>query len=444
MTETLRAVLSAEVVGTPLAEPLERAGAALFDAYTDATSPIAPGTQIARGLARAVASNMECGRYLAHRPELMTQLSRARAATLAERASELLDPAAVERFAAGGDLEASLDELRLLRSDETVLTACLDLSDEVPFELASEHLSIVAEGCMSRALALASQQLSVDDRDGPLSVVGMGKLAGRELTYRSDLDLIFLYPDEIEDSQAAAKLAQRMIAYLSTPTGAGVAYEIDARLRPSGRQGALVTSYSAFSSYQTKRAALWEHLALLRARAISGRVDEGQALLERVQRQVVTPARSLWPELSAMRDRVTRERGGASKGQVPFKAGAGGLMDVDFLAAGGLLERGTRLEQGVLPSVPEMLRASSRSNGAPQPLDHYSILRRLEARARWVIGRAVERVSASSDVFPVISELFRAGLSPESLLSEIETARSGVRGAFERVVSAQQIGALSA
>ena len=108
----------------------------------------------------------------------------------------------------------------------------------------SEYLSIVAEATTRAALALARRELRGADH-GAFAVIGMGKIAGREFTYHSDLDLIFLYGGDTEIDRAS-RLGQRLISYLTTMTGAGIAYEVDTRLRPSGQQGMLVASFAGY------------------------------------------------------------------------------------------------------------------------------------------------------------------------------------------------------
>src|SRR3990172_3379766 len=105
----------------------------------------------------------------------------------------------------------------------------------------------------------------------------MGKLAGREFTYHSDLDLVFLHPGDASELAAASRVGQRLVGQLTTMTGAGVAYTVDARLRPSGHQGALVTTFEGFEHYQLEQAQTWEHLALLRSRVIAGDGGRGHA-----------------------------------------------------------------------------------------------------------------------------------------------------------------------
>jgi glutamate-ammonia-ligase adenylyltransferase len=270
----------------------------------------------------------------------------------------------------------------------------------------------------------------------------MGKVAGREFTYHSDLDLIFLYQGDAEEIVRVSRIGQRTISYLTTMTGAGVAYAVDTRLRPSGQQGMLVTSFAGFDQYQRERAETWEHLALLRARAIAGDIADAQKLLDRVRRTVVGSGRDPWPYIADLRGRVHTERASESQDSVPIKTGRGGLMDVDFLAAGGVLEGGVDYLPDY-PSVPSMLRGLDLGEPVNGLLADYHTLRIVEARCRWVHGRAIEDLETDEDSLAVVAELVEPGLSGAELLDRIATLRKRVRAAFERVITAGTIRALA-
>jgi glutamate-ammonia-ligase adenylyltransferase len=227
-------------------------------------------------------------------------------------------------------------------------------------------------------------------------------------------------------------------------TGAGVAYQIDSRLRPSGRQGALVSTFSAFREYQAGRAALWEHLALMRARAIAGQTEWAQQVLEGAQRSALGGGRPAWSEIAAMRQRVEQERAREHEDEaaIPFKTGRGGLMDVEFLASGALIERAGALPEGQLPSIPALLRAGVSGRRVEALLQDCALLRRLGARSRLVMGRSVERVSLNDESAECIAELMEPGLSTERLAEQVEAARANIRAAFAAVCEAGTIAAL--
>lgn len=422
--------LARAVAGGPLA--------AEFGAFVEAGGAGAGrlSEPVLRGVARVLGSQPRLGGLLA-RPALLERLAGAGPQSLREWGREL---AAGPGEAGEGDLERALDELRLLRRQETALAACLDLAGLVPFPAVSEFLSLLAEHVAGRAYALARRSLG--PRPGvPLAVIGMGKLAGREFSYHSDLDLVFLFQGGIEAIDAASRAAQRMISYLTTMTGAGVAYAVDARLRPSGQQGALVTSFAGFERYQTEEAETWEHVAGLRARPIAGDVTIAAATLARVHAAILARRKPPWVYLADLRARVERERGSESGGSIALKTGPGGLMDADFLAAGALLERGAeRFPE--LPSVAAMLRAGARGPRVDALLEDYEWLRLVEARTRWCAGRAVESLDPDGARRARVAELVEPGLAPERLVARIAATRGRIRAAWNAVIAADTIAAL--
>ena len=171
-----------------------------------------------------------------------------------------------------------------------------------------------------------------------LAAVAMGRLGAAEMSYNSDLDLIFVYHDrgEVAESSrvAASRIVQKFIAVLEARTREGYAYKIDLRLRPSGNAGPLVASLDGFRDYhRTNSAAVWERQALVRARVIAGEPELG-AEVEAARREFVFGrglSRAEVGEIAAMRLRIERELGADGRGRLNIKQGRGGLVDVEFL-----------------------------------------------------------------------------------------------------------------
>jgi len=380
--------------------------------------------------------------FLSHRPAFFERLVAPDAADFARRSRELERR---ELSTDTGDLEGCLDELRLLRREETCFAACVDLGGGVDFAAVSDFLSSLAESITRQALGLALAACrgnGTDPSEPGFAVIGMGKIAGREFTYHSDLDLIFLHEGGPDQIAQVSRIGQRLISYLSTMTGAGVAYAVDTRLRPSGQQGMLVTSFDGFERYQTDKAQTWEHMAMLRARPIAGETEGADALLARVRAQILARRDSPWQHLDALRRRVEAERAREGNNAIAIKTGAGGLMDMDFLAGGGLLEAGTSAFPQ-LPSVRAMLEACAADLRAEALLRDYRLLRIAEAHARWVYGRSVETIDATDTQLSTAAELVESGLSAAGLLERIAAARGRIRSAYEAVVQAGTIRALA-
>lgn len=236
--------------------------------------------------------------------------------------------------------EAALAALRLFHHRQLVNVGLLDLDGRIDRAEAEHALTDLAEVCLEAALQLAVRQTARFDEAtaaGELLVVGMGKLASREMSYGSDLDLVFLYRIDAEGSDLPeaqsgfARQAQKLIGALDTPTAQGSCYSVDARLRPSGGQGALVTSLDAFRAHHEKSAMAWERQALLRARRVAGSEALGERF-DAVRRELLMRpvGDDLAVEMHRVRMRMEEEIGRESEGRRDLKVGRGGLVDVEF------------------------------------------------------------------------------------------------------------------
>jgi glutamate-ammonia-ligase adenylyltransferase len=175
------------------------------------------------------------------------------------------------------------------------------------------------------------------------AVLALGKLGGREMTATSDLDLILIYDfDEkapgstgkrpLYGAQYFARLTQRLINSLTAQTNYGALYDVDMRLRPSGRAGPLATQIGSFTSYQETEAWTWEHMALTRARVVSG-TPQFRMRVEKVIRAILQRPRDaalLAGDVVEMRVAIAREKG--DRDRWDLKYAAGGLIDIEFIA----------------------------------------------------------------------------------------------------------------
>src|SRR6185369_14277879 len=243
-------------------------------------------------------------RFLRH-PELLDGLLRQDGVALEKGRDAMSDEltARLAAFAGGTSLderlEHALGELRRFKNEEVLRVAVYDIAGTLPLASVAAQLSDLAEVCLERALLLAEEEAQSRGRlpAERLCVIALGKLGGRELGYHSDLDLVFVYRDPADGERRGdhARLAQRFMSFLQMPLREGFLYKIDTRLRPSGNQGALVTSAGGFARYHTGagggggapvRSQLWERQALLRARFVAG--DAG--LFEEMREAVLVPA----------------------------------------------------------------------------------------------------------------------------------------------------------
>jgi glutamate-ammonia-ligase adenylyltransferase len=175
------------------------------------------------------------------------------------------------------------------------------------------------------------------------SLIALGKLGSREMTPSSDLDLMLIYdfdaerpesdgPRAVHAVQYYTRLTQRLVSALTSPTRAGRLYEVDMRLRPSGRKGPVATQLSAFIAYQESEAETWEHMSLTRARPIAGEATLGEEVADVIARTLMRPRdpATLAREVREMRALIAREKGDADPWDL--KLARGGLLDVEFVA----------------------------------------------------------------------------------------------------------------
>jgi glutamate-ammonia-ligase adenylyltransferase len=249
------------------------------------------------------------------------------------------------------DLEQQMDALRQFQKAAVLRVAAADVLGATPLMRVSDHLTDLAEVILKEVLALCWAQMArrhgVPDgcanAEG-FAIIAYGKLGGIELGYGSDLDLVFLHATHAGTARTDgakpldapvffARLGQRIIHVLNTLTPAGVLYEVDMRLRPSGASGLLVTSLEAFAEYQRSEAWTWEHQALVRARPVSGDPALGEAFAT-VRREVLSRARdpqSLQREVREMRERMRQELADRDPEHFDLKQGTGGIADIEFM-----------------------------------------------------------------------------------------------------------------
>ncbi|MFZ7186450.1 bifunctional [glutamate--ammonia ligase]-adenylyl-L-tyrosine phosphorylase/[glutamate--ammonia-ligase] adenylyltransferase [Avibacterium avium] len=251
------------------------------------------------------------------------------------------------------DEEQFIDALRQFKQSTLLRVAAADILGALPVMKVSDHLTYLAEAIIDAVVNLAWQQVSArfgvpeflaPDEKGFL-VIGYGKLGGIELGYKSDLDLVFLFDGSqtgqtqggrkvIDSNQFYLKLAQKIISIFSMNTSAGVLYEVDIRLRPSGDAGLLGCSLSAFENYQLNEAWTWEKQALVRSRAVYGEPALRQRF-ELIRHKVLAAPRDLVQlkeDVKAMREKMYQHLANSNPDEFNIKTDKGGITDIEFIA----------------------------------------------------------------------------------------------------------------
>ncbi len=295
-----------------------------------------------------------------------------------------IDPASLGAAGAGADRR--LGYLDPARPTEEFLDRARDLAQEEMFligvRLLAGTVDPAAAGRDYSDLAVAVLRATLDHCRGVFAqehghvpgascvAVALGRLGSAEMTATSDLDLLLIYdaaspeaesdgPRPLDAARYFSRLTQRFIAALTVTTRRGRLYEVDMRLRPSGRQGPVATRFSAFLAYQAEAADLWEHMALTRARVVAG----DAALAGRVEaavRAALTRPRGdeIGGAIVALRALVAQEKGEADAWDL--KLAAGGMLDVDFIAQYLALRHGADHPDVLAGSTPAILRQAAR------------------------------------------------------------------------------------
>lgn len=367
-------------------------------------------------LVDVVARSALLAERLAAYPLLLDELLDARiAGALPDR--DALDRACADAVQGIDDTEQALRALNEVRQALSFRIAMATRDGRQPAADSARQLAWLADAVVRQVVVLARSEVAAAHgtiADARFAVLGYGSLGGEELGFGSDLDLVFLFDAppgadsdgtrSLDASRWFARLAQKVVALLGAPTGAGRLFDVDVRLRPDGAKGLLVSSLSSFAAYQRERAWTWEHQALVRARCIGG--DAALcADFERVRRETLATPREfarVAEDVVAMRRRMRTELDRSDAALFDLKQGEGGLVDLEFVLQAlvlahaadspGLLEpRNTR-------ELLEAVRASGR-------LDDTTIDGAIEAHAvllarglECTLDRRTRRVAPSADI----------------------------------------------
>ena len=244
-----------------------------------------------------------------------------------------------------GSYEDQLDGVRRFAREENFRVGVQLVDGAAKAAEAGAAYARVAETVIEGLLPVAQSELALTAGIVPgaeFAVIAMGKLGGREMTASSDLDLVFVYdvPEGVDASSGPkplsptlyfARLAQRLIAALTTPTGAGTLYDVDMRLRPSGNKGPAAVSLKTFADYHARESWTWEHLALTRARLVTGPARLRARIEEEIAARLSAPRdRSvILNDARDMREKIAAQYPGASRWDLKYAPG--GLIDIEFL-----------------------------------------------------------------------------------------------------------------
>jgi [glutamine synthetase] adenylyltransferase / [glutamine synthetase]-adenylyl-L-tyrosine phosphorylase len=457
--------LRADIAASAAPQLAARALAALAAAHPDPAGFTAllrrrPGFR--RRLVPLVAASRSLGAWLVTHPTEADRLADGRRFTAPRPRAELVAEA-TELVAGAKEPAAAWDRLRRFKRRELLRVAVRDLAGRVAVEEVATELAELADACLEAALGLAAAESGYDPRssgglglsppDPPpmrLAVLGMGKLGGNELNYVSDIDVLFCHePLPGAEPEAAARAAERVargvMRGLSAVTSEGTCFEVDANLRPEGRNGPLSRTLGSYLAYWDRWAQPWELQALIKVRPVAGDGElAGRFCAEAAAR--VYPER-LDPETVAavrrMKARVETSAKARAGGDRQVKLGPGGLRDIEFAVQLLQLVHGRHdpgLRSGSTLVALDRLTAAGfvgRADAA-QLADAYRFLRLVEHRLQLANERRTHTIPAAEEARRWLARTLGYRDGPEaSALERFEADRRrhlvAVRGLHEKL-----------
>lgn len=420
-------------------------------------------------------SSQLLSRIFIRRPELLdTMVSRSYAVASKDR--QQLQTDLSEQMVLAEDYELQLDGLRRFRNEELLRIALNDLHGQMKQGEGAKQLSWLAEVCLEQACRMARHELAgrfgapfsvnTEGQETAFAIIGMGKLGGLELNYHSDLDIIFIYekegetlpiaetdPDrfrQISNREYFSKLAQRIITVLTLATREGTVYEIDTRLRPSGNQGPLVTSLTAFQRYHQESAQPWERQAMTKARAVCGPakfIGQLQQVISDLTFERPVPE-ILQTEIYRLRQRMEQENAREGDDHFNIKTGRGGMVDVEFITQYLQLLHAGKIKSLRIQNTVNLLECLAKNHILPENdadllINGYKFLRRLENKLRLLYDQSINELSAHNMGFRKAARSLGyggSGSNPEQeFLKEYQQVTGKIRGLLDKYLKPQAV-----
>ena len=373
--------------------------------------------EVARRLCQLLGTSALLGDVLVANPDLILRLADVDRlqtldhAGLADSADRALDWRT--------DVDDRQQALRRWRGRHLLGVAARDVFGAADVATVGAELAALAEACVGAALASLGPQV-------PVAVVALGRFAGGELSYASDLDVFFVHEGSTPaDHEEGLRVAAGVLRFLAGGTPAQRIYDVDSDLRPEGRQGALSRTTDGYAAYYDRWALTWERQAMARARPVAGDTALGARFLALLDQAVWRSPFSAEDEREVRRMKARIERERIPPGEDPefhLKLGRGSLSDVEFTVQLLQMQTGTRA-----PSTMGALeRLSSAGVVRGDDADVLQAAYRFCERTRnrwWLVGSAPSAVDALPQRPDDLSHLARS----------LDTSAAQLRDEYRRV-----------
>ena len=277
-------------------------------------------------VARLLGSSRVAAGWMRNHPEFARSLMSPEELAIPRTVEALMAEAIEAMQSAAGDHDLQMAELRRFVRREQLRVAARDILGLASIIEIPQELTIIADAAVAAAVDSLAPEM-------PFAVIGMGRYGGLDLSYASDLDVMFVYEGtNSDDARAANRTARGLLQEIGAQTAEGRAWEIDARLRPEGENGQLARSLEGYQRYYAERGQLWERQSLLKRRFVAGDPELGQRFLQLADQWCYQPdfSDAEIDEIRTMKRRIEAERLGTGSKARDVKLGAGGLSDIEF------------------------------------------------------------------------------------------------------------------
>jgi glutamate-ammonia-ligase adenylyltransferase len=427
--------------------------------------PLAEEPRTVRSICTLLGASAFLGEALILHPDLVDRVVYAHSLPTPEVArAQLNEEVMALRPEEARDVDAFVGALRRAKRRVTFEVGLADLADELTTRETGHALAALADATLEQVCQFVMSEASQGARGAPgsLALLGMGKLGGREIGYGSDLDIVFVYDGtsaasprrgqnlDARDEDAPerfARIAQRVLRLVGSPHWAGVGYELDTRLRPSGNQGLLVVPIEAFARYHAERAEGWERQALVKARVCAGDPALGAHVLDIAHAAAYERGAPPPEEVNRLRVRMerelARERRERSPARYDVKLGLGGTVDIEFAVQWLQMRHGG--DRRVRTTETEVALTALETCRYLEPAladalrDGWRFLRRLEQRLRVSHGKSAALLEQGAPGLAAVARAMGFRDAPrtraeEALLARYVSITRDVRAAYLRVL----------
>lgn len=337
------------------------------------------------------------------------------------------------------DLETRTNHLRVLKNTCMLKILVEYLQARYTLEQLEFSLTLLGEATL-QVMVLSLQMLSQHEYF-PVTILAMGRMAGYEMTFGSDLDLIFLYEDKGEElHDRLGRSIRLLLRTIAQPTAAGSLYDVDMRLRPHGNAGPLVTSYQTFVEYHAGYREVWEKQMMTRCRPVLKSSDNVEPVLQRLKENLYIKYDMglLQQEILAMRTRVQKELG-SPRGRYEIKRGFGGIMDIDFITHYYQLGFGYQYEELHACSTRHALVYCGKLKlidiGIVNKLnEYYNYLKKVELCLRLFDLKSIDSFKTDEPNNVALSRSMGHGNNTRIFLEEYESVTHAVRNNFQQLL----------